>query len=432
MARIAMVLLAVCAASVAQAQNYEVAWWTVDGGGTTTAAAGTYTLGATAGQPDAGGPFAGGTYLLSAGFWTVAGGGGGVPQANLGITKTDGVSTVNPGSFVQYTIVASNAGPSAVTGATVSDVPPGLLGGVFWNCTASAGSSCPNGSAGPINASVDLAVGGTATFSLRGFLSAVASGALVNSAAVTAPGGVLDPNPGDNVATDTDTIVRVAEGELAHGSVVRADLASVGGTLDVDLYRIRTQPFSSYEVVLDETSGDIGASEGPALELVLSNGTTTIRDSEPVGNGPARSLRFQNGTSTVSDNQLVLVRSGQCLTSCGADDVYRLRVRETTASIPRFNNASQTTVLILQNVTDEPIQAMVYAWSASGAQLGFQGTALQPHALWLLDTGSVAPGATGALTIAHDGPYGGLAGKAVALEAATGFSFDSPLVWRSR
>jgi hypothetical protein len=29
--------------------------------------------------------------------------------------------------------------------------------------------------------------------------------------------------------------------------------------------------------------------------------------------------------------------------------------------------------------------------------------------------------------VTHDGPFGGLAGKAVALEAATGFSFDTPL-----
>ena len=30
-------------------------------------------------------------------------------------------------------------------------------------------------------------------------------------------------------------------------------------------------------------------------------------------------------------------------------------------------------------------------------------------------------------TVTHDGPYGGLAGKAVALEPASGFSFDTPL-----
>jgi hypothetical protein len=40
------------------------------------------------------------------------------PTADLSITKTDGVTGVNQGGTITYTIVASNAGPSAVTGAT--------------------------------------------------------------------------------------------------------------------------------------------------------------------------------------------------------------------------------------------------------------------------------------------------------------------------
>jgi len=36
-------------------------------------------------------------------------------------------------------------------------------------------------------------------------------------------------------------------------------------------------------------------------------------------------------------------------------------------------------------------------------------------------------GQAGSITVSHDGPYGGIAGKTVALEPATGFSFDSPL-----
>jgi hypothetical protein len=34
--------------------------------------------------------------------------------------------------------------------------------------------------------------------------------------------------------------------------------------------------------------------------------------------------------------------------------------------------------------------------------------------------------------VTHDGPFGGLAGKAVALEPATGFSFDSPMTVKPR
>jgi hypothetical protein len=41
-------------------------------------------------------------------------------------------------------------------------------------------------------------------------------------------------------------------------------------------------------------------------------------------------------------------------------------------------------------------------------------------------------GASGAVTIVHDAPFGALAGKAVALEPASGFSFDSPMLSRPR
>ena len=41
-------------------------------------------------------------------------------------------------------------------------------------------------------------------------MRAAATGTLVNTATVAAPGGVTDPNPGNNSATDTDTITAVA------------------------------------------------------------------------------------------------------------------------------------------------------------------------------------------------------------------------------
>jgi hypothetical protein len=56
-------------------QTYTMSWWTVDGGGTMSAAGAGYTLGGTAGQPDPG-VLTGGPYTLGGGFWR-----GGVPSA---------------------------------------------------------------------------------------------------------------------------------------------------------------------------------------------------------------------------------------------------------------------------------------------------------------------------------------------------------------
>jgi hypothetical protein len=50
---------------------YDLSWHTTDGGGTTSATGGAYSLGGTIGQPDAGAS-SGGAYALTGGFWGVA------------------------------------------------------------------------------------------------------------------------------------------------------------------------------------------------------------------------------------------------------------------------------------------------------------------------------------------------------------------------
>lgn len=48
--------------------DYDLSWWTADGGGHTLSTGGGYRLGGTAGQPDAG-VLEGGGYTLGGGFW---------------------------------------------------------------------------------------------------------------------------------------------------------------------------------------------------------------------------------------------------------------------------------------------------------------------------------------------------------------------------
>jgi hypothetical protein len=54
------------------------------------------------------------------------------------------------------------------------------------------------------------------------------------------------------------------------------------------------------------------------------------------------------------------VSAPACGTACGPDDSYRVRFRETTYAIPRFNNTgSQATVLVLQNPTEAAVTGRV-------------------------------------------------------------------------
>ena len=79
-------------------------------------------------------------------------------MADLAITKTDGVTTATAGGGVTYTIVASNAGPSAAVGATVADTFPASLTGT-WTCVGAGGGSCTASGSGNINDTVNLPAG---------------------------------------------------------------------------------------------------------------------------------------------------------------------------------------------------------------------------------------------------------------------------------
>lgn len=419
-------------------QPYDVSWHTVDGGGAMNTSGGVFVLAGTIGQPDAGGPSAGGTYGLHSGFWALVASGSVAQQADLAVTKTDGVTSVQPGQAIAYTVVVTNAGPSAAANATIIDTPPALLTSVTWTCAASSGSACPASGAGVINHAVSLAVGGILTYTMNATLSPAATGTLVNTASVTPPGGTPDPNAANNAATDTDVIMPLGsgpEGELTHGTRLQGDLASNGGVEDRDLFRLRQQPYASYEIVIDAASGDVGAGQGPALDRVAADGSTVIQPAQAAGSGPARSLRWMNTSGAVVDAEQVRVRSASCASACGPDDAYRLRAYETTFSIPRFNNsATQVTIVLIQNATPQPVSLRLAFWNVAGTLLLEQEVTLNGHGSLSLNTAALPAlaGQGGSVTILHDAPYGGLAGKGVALEPATGFAFDSPMVPRMR
>ncbi|HZF08262.1 MAG TPA: carboxypeptidase regulatory-like domain-containing protein [Thermoanaerobaculia bacterium] len=132
------------------------------------------------------------------------------PQADLAITKTDGVTTATPGGSVTYTLTASNAGPSDAPGSTVADTFPASLT-CTWTCTGAGGGTCTASGSGNINDSADLPNGGSVTYTASCTIAASATGTLSNTATVTAPGSVTDPTPGNNSATDSDTLAPSAD-----------------------------------------------------------------------------------------------------------------------------------------------------------------------------------------------------------------------------
>lgn len=351
------------------------------------------------------------------------------PQADFSVTKTDGQLVAVPGAPIQYTIVVRQNGPSAAGAAAVTDIVPAEVTGATWTCTASGGSSCPPSGSGNISVPVTLGLAGTATFVLSGTVSPAATGTVANTASVTAPGSVTDPFPGNDQATDTDN-VSLEMSELVHAATI---LRAFGSASTEHFYWLAQRPFASYEIVVDATSGDVAS---PLLSRLAGDGTTVLQNAVGVsGIGFSRSLRFVNDSPAPETGELIRVASGGCGTGCGPDDVYRIRLRETTARIARFNNsATQGTVVILQNASSDPITGTMRFWRATGVPAASQAFTLPPRGLTVVNTGAIPglAGTSGSVTVVHDGPYGALVGKSVALEPATGFSFDTPLTSLTR
>lgn len=344
-------------------------------------------------------------------------------QTDLSVTMHSVPTAVASGQLVSWTTVVTNLGPSDSGGGALvhelapsatlvsADPPPPA-------CVTSAGSvTCALGT---------LASGGSTSLTVVQRVDSAFLGTI--TALSTASAVETDPVAANDQAQLQVEVIPPGDGELAHGSTLLASVVP-GGTR----YRISQRPAASYEAVIDATSGDVGRVDGPALALATS--TSTVLTATPVGAGPSRSLRWRNDTSLVVDDQYVSVTSQGCTTSCTVDDAYRIRVYETTLRAPRFNNAgAQGSVLILHNRSDRPVAARASFWSHAGVLLANRDVDLAAGGSTVVPLASV-PGLaaqSGAITIAHDAPFGMLAGKMVALEPSTGFSFDTPLSSRQR
>ena len=392
---------------------------------------------------------------------------GGVPATDI-VVSSFGVITARTGPRAPGTVdvVVTNPPVPCVTAPAV------LVGGfTYLPRLAIAAASVTEGSSGMVNASLPVtlsaATAQTVTVSyatsdetatapadyaaVSGVLT-FSPGTTLRTVSVAVAGDLLDePNERFRVTLGSPVQALVASGqadglildddgatisvtELTHGHVVVGELAAQPGPLAAqDLYLMSQRGRSSYEVVIDASSGGAGGPSGPVVQRVLPDLTTVVQESVAIGTGPARSLRWQNSSAGDASTQYIRVRSGGCTTACDASASYRIRAYETTASLPRFNNSgSQTTVLVLHNRSSGPLSGSVWFWDASGSLVGTQALSISGRASFVLATAGVAPGVGGSLTVTHDGPYGVLVGKAVAIEPASGFSFDSPLQLRTK
>ncbi len=162
----------------------------------------------------------------------------GVNYADLGITVSDGAAAVEWGSPMSYKVVVTNKGPTAVTGAKITDLLPPSLTGVAWTCVGANGGVCgaANGN-GALNTTADLPAGASVTYTVNGTLqNGTGNGIVSYRVNVAPPATVIDPNPINNSAVDTNAIgklytLTVDKGtSIGSGTVISSPAAITCGT----------------------------------------------------------------------------------------------------------------------------------------------------------------------------------------------------------
>jgi uncharacterized repeat protein (TIGR01451 family) len=244
------------------------------------------------------------------------------PQADLSVVKTLNTTPVIPGMPIRYTIDVSNSGPSAVTGATVTDPMPSQLRNVSWTCIATSGSSCneANGT-GNINTTVSLLPAGKATFTVNATVASDATGTIVNTATVIGPPGLSDPNPGNGSSTSTTSL----------------------------------DPSSDVSIVKTATPNPVRASEVVTFNLLVTNNGPSMAEAVTVADTLAGGLTLESITTSkgsCTGTQSITCSLGKLdATAPGnaATIVIRARVSINYVPGPLANTATVTTT------TNDPV-----------------------------------------------------------------------------
>ena len=237
--------------------------------------------------------------------------------ADLSITVTDNATTVVPGTTDTYTVVVSNAGPANVAGADVIDtLPTGFLNPSSPNTPG--GVTYVNLGNGQVEwTGLNLAAGMKTQLTLTGTVDPslpAGTGVFVDTATVTPPASLTDPNPSNNTATDTDSltpqadlsITKLADGHASEtvspGQTVTFTISlSNGGPSDATNVNVNDLlPAGLTFVSATPSVGTYNALTGTwAIGTLAAGVTDTLSVAATVGSGP--STIDNTATATAGD-----------------------------------------------------------------------------------------------------------------------------------
>jgi hypothetical protein len=224
-----------------------------------------------------------------------------------------------------------------------------------------------------------------------------------------------------DAATVRDNTAATTNNEMTFGTTQTHDLQAIGGVADEDWIIVFVEAFRNYEISVSQVTGGVDMSQADFLERWDATGATKLQSQ-----AGTTTMRLMRWNPTVTEYQRIRIKG---LSSTGAGSEYTISFSMSALFCPRYNNSgSQISVLIVQNTTtgscaynaDFFDEAGNYLDSATPPTVPPMGTSVVP-------AGSVPAvvGTKGSVRINHSCSPSAIKSKIVALEPATGFSFDT-------
>lgn len=250
-------------------------------------------------------------------------------------------------------------------------------------------------------------------------------------------------NPIFNSTDDDSTTLNF----LQHGAVqTRHDLDATGSASpDEDWFAVKVTMHHSYEARVNGGSAYWSETCTPApcprFDLVQSNGTVAVAGETQSDDVFISINRASSGNQNAGRGMTVrwlgngtgvnfLRAKGDEFVLFSDNVFYDVSFRDTTYLAPRWNNSgTQVSILVLQNSNPRPVFTVVSFYDTAAAYVMGITFEIPAFGSNLVNMGTIPAlqGKSGSLKVGHTGGYGSLAGKVVALEPATGFTFDTPI-----
>ncbi|THF86439.1 DUF11 domain-containing protein [Deinococcus sp. KSM4-11] len=282
--------------------------------------------------------------------------------ADLTLTKTDGVTSVNAGGTTTYTITLTNAGPGSANGTVLTDPAVTGLSKTGVSCAATGGAACPALTPAGLESGVTIASlpsGGSITLTVTAGVTAT-TGSVSNSVTATLPAGTVDVTPTGTV-TDTDTVTPVTD--VAISKAVSRATAGSGQSLTYTVKVWNNGPNVAAGATITDT---VPALLTGVTWTCAATGTATCGAASGSGNAITLSagLPVDSGPATTADTHYVTLTVTGMLAATATGTVGNTASVAHASDTTSGNNSATASTAIVDAVNDS---AVIFAYGAGGS-----------------------------------------------------------------